>query len=193
MPSPGDVTALLQAWGNRGRGAESALIAAVYADLRRLARRRVRAGPDDSLTASALVHETYLKLIEQRRVRWHNRAQFFAIAARLMRRVVVDHARARAAAKRGGHRAVLDVSALGDLVPQAPAALGDEEILALHHALTRLKRLAARHGALVELRFFGGLSIEEAADVLEISAATAKRDWTFARAWLYRELSESAK
>jgi RNA polymerase sigma factor (TIGR02999 family) len=152
-----------------------------------MARRRLRGRRGDSLTATALVHETYLRLIDQRRIGGQNRAQFFALAARLMRRVLVDHVRTRGALKRGGNDTVVRFdSAL--LTPEGMEASFDLDILALDSALVRLKEFGARHSALVELRFFGGLSIEEAALVLDVSPATAKRDWTLARAWLYREL-----
>ena len=185
-----DLTDLLLAWGRGNAAARSALMEAVYDDLRRLARRRLsgrRAG--DSLTPTTLVHETYLKLIDQKRVRWQNRAQFFALAARLMRRVLIDHMRARTAARRGGGERAVEL----DLDLLACKATGDaplhSEMLALDDALARLKAFGPRHSALVELRFFSGLSIEEAAVVLRVSPATAKRDWALARAWLYRELS----
>jgi RNA polymerase sigma factor (TIGR02999 family) len=190
VPDSGDLTGLLLAWGRGDAAAQSALMAAVYDDLRRMARRRLRAGPSAvSLTATALVHETYLRLIDQKRVRWQNRAQFFALTARLMRRVLVDYLRGRSAAKRGGLDAIvrLDSSLLegDDATREAPL---DLDLLALDAALERMKAFGPRHTALVELRFFGGLSIEEAAMALNVSPATAKRDWTLARAWLYREL-----
>jgi len=190
VPDSGDLTGLLLAWGRGDAAAQSALMAAVYDDLRRMARRRMRAGPSAvSLTATALVHETYLRLIDQKRVRWQNRAQFFALTARLMRRVLVDYLRGRSAAKRGGLDAIvrLDSSLLegDDATREAPL---DLDLLALDAALERMKAFGPRHTALVELRFFGGLSIEEAAMALNVSPATAKRDWTLARAWLYREL-----
>jgi len=190
VPDSGDLTGLLLAWGRGDAAAQSALMAAVYDDLRRMARRRMRAGPSAvSLTATALVHETYLRLIDQKRVRWQNRAQFFALTARLMRRVLVDYLRGRSAAKRRGLDAIvrLDSSLLegDDATREAPL---DLDLLALDAALERMKAFGPRHTALVELRFFGGLSIEEAAMALNVSPATAKRDWTLARAWLYREL-----
>jgi RNA polymerase sigma factor (TIGR02999 family) len=190
VPDSGDLTGLLLAWDRGDAAAQSALMAAVYDDLRRMARRRMRAGPSAvSLTATALVHETYLRLIDQKRVHWQNRAQFFALAARLMRRVLVDYLRGRSAAKRGGLDAIvrLDSSLLeaDDATREAPL---DLDLLALDAALERMKAFGPRHTALVELRFFGGLSIEEAAMALNVSPATAKRDWTLARAWLYREL-----
>lgn len=194
MPDSGDLTGLLLAWGRGDAAAQSALVAAVYDDLRRMARRRMRAGQAGvTLTATALVHETYLRLIDQKRVRWHNRAQFFALAARLMRRVLVDHVRARRAAKRGGHDAVVRLdSSLFEADGANGEAPMDLDVLALDAALARLKAFGPRHSALVELRFFGGLSIEEAAMALNVSPATAKRDWTLVRAWLYRELGGAA-
>ena len=185
-----DLTDLLLAWGRGDAAARSALIEAVYDDLRRVARRRLggrRAGA--SLTPTTLVHETYLKLIDQKRVRWQNRAHFFALAARLMRRVLIDHMRARTAARRGGGERAVELD-LGVLASEAPCDTPlHVDMLALDEALARLKAFGPRHGALVELRFFSGLSIEEAAAVLRVSPATAKRDWALARAWLYRELS----
>jgi RNA polymerase sigma factor (TIGR02999 family) len=167
-------------------------LTAVYDDLRRMARRRLRGGrPGDTLTATALVHETYLRLIDQQRVGWQNRAQFFALAARLMRRVLVDHVRTRGALKRGGNETVVRLDS-DLLVPDGVETPVDLDVLALDSALIRLKEFGPRHSALIELRFFGGLSIEEAALVLEVSPATAKRDWTLARAWLYRELRGAA-
>jgi RNA polymerase sigma factor (TIGR02999 family) len=190
MPDPDALTDLLLAWGRGDADARSVLIGAVYDDLRRVARRRLSGlGPDDTLTPTALVHETYLKLIDQTRVDWRNRAQFFALAARLMQRVLIDHIRAGRAARRGGgNRLVrLDSDLLAPVASSAQPL--DLDVLALHAALARLKEFGPRHSELVELRFFAGLSIEEAAEVLKVSSATAKRDWALARAWLYRELS----
>lgn len=179
-----DVTGMLVAWGQGDQAADSRLIATVYEDLRRVARRRLRAErADHSLAPTALVHEAYLRLVDLRRVRWQNRAQFFAIAARVMRQILVDHARAHAAAKRGGP---------GWKVPLADAvgatAPPEVDLLDLDAALGKLAALDARLGELVVLRFFGGLTVEEAADALGLSPATVKRDWTRARAWLFREL-----
>jgi RNA polymerase sigma factor (TIGR02999 family) len=186
-----DVTALLLAWNGGDEDAGTALMTAVYADLKRMAARRLRSERDGhSLAPTALVHETYLRLVNQTSVQWRNRAQFFALAAQLMRRVLVDHARARDAEKRGGIR----VSVRGDdsslvagepALHQAPLGI---DMLALDRALERLKAVSPRHSGLVEVRFFGGLSVEEAAEVLNVSRATVVRDWAFARAWLYREL-----
>jgi RNA polymerase sigma factor (TIGR02999 family) len=185
-----DVTDLLLAWGRGDPQAESALMDAVYEDLRRMARRRLRAERDcESLDATGLVHEAYLRLVTQERVQWQNRAQFFALAARIMRRVLVDHARARGAAKRGREATTVTLSDAG---PELQTATASDplhvDVLALEAALARLKELGPRHSELIELRYFGGLSIAEAAEVLEVSPATAKRDWALARAWLYREL-----
>ena len=182
-----DVTGLLAAWGNGDQGA-GPLMDAVYGELRRLARgylRRER--PDHSLRPTALVHEAYLKLVDQRRVRWESRAHFFAIAAHLMRRILVDHARAHKAAKRGGGARV----PLLDIDAGAPAP--DVEILALDRALDRLEAIDQRRSQLVELRFFGGLTVDETAAVLAVAPITVKRDWVLARAWLYRELRGQAE
>jgi RNA polymerase sigma factor (TIGR02999 family) len=184
---PPDVTGLLIAWSDGEAAANSRLMEAVYPELRRLARgylRRER--PDHSLAATALVHEAYLKLVDQRRVRWQNRAHFFAIAAHLMRRLLVDHARAHGAMKRGAGRRVplLDIDAGVE-----PA---DIDILALDAALDRLATMDQRQSRLVELRFFGGLTGKEIATVLGVSPITVKRDWALARAWLFRELRGEA-
>jgi RNA polymerase sigma factor (TIGR02999 family) len=175
---------MLVAWGQGDRAADSRLIAVVYEDLRRVARRRLRAErADHSLAPTALVHEAYLRLVDLRRVHWQNRAQFFAIAARVMRQILVDHARAHAAAKRGGPGWKLP---LGDAV--GATAPPDVDLLDLDAALGKLATINPRLGDLVVLRFFGGLTVEEAADALGLSPATVKRDWTRARAWLFREL-----
>ena len=156
---------------------------AVYGELRRLARGYLsRERPNHSLPPTALVHEAYLKLIDQRRVRWQNRAQFYAIAARLMRRILVDHARAHGAAKRGGSSTVPLNEIDGGIDPPSV------DVLALDSALEKLARIDARQSQLVELRFFGGLTTEEAASVLAVAPITVRRDWVLARTWLYREL-----
>ena len=183
MARESDVTGLLVAWGQGDRAADSRLMATVYEDLRRVARRRLRSErADHSLAPTALVHEAYVRLVDLRRVRWQNRAQFFAIAARLMRRILVDHARGHAAAKRGVAWKVPLSDHVGTTMPR------DVDLLDLDGALERLATLDPRLGDLVVLRFFGGLTVEEAADVLARSPATVKRDWTRARAWLFREL-----
>jgi RNA polymerase sigma factor (TIGR02999 family) len=161
---------------------------AVYEDLRRVAQRRLGAERGDhTLAPTALVHEAYLRLIDMRRVRWQNRAQFFAIAARLMRQILVDHARAHAAAKRGG--AAWKVPLTGNRAAIGPR---DVSLLDLDAALEKLAAADARLSELVVLRFFGGLTVEEAADVTGTSPATVKRDWSRARAWLLRELKGTA-
>jgi RNA polymerase sigma factor (TIGR02999 family) len=184
VPHKDDVTGLLVAWGQGDRAADSRLIAVVYQDLRRVARRRLRAErADHSLAPTALVHEAYLRLVDLRRLRWQNRAQFFAIAARLMRQILVDHARAHVAAKRGGPR--WKVPLADDLAGTMPR---DVDLLDLDAALGKLATIDSRLGDLVVLRFFGGLTVEEAAEGLGMSPATVKRDWSRARAWLFREL-----
>ena len=180
-----DVTAWLVAWGKGDPAADSRLMEAVYTDLRRVARRRLRAERGDhSLTPTALVHEAYLRLVDLRRLRWQNRVQFFAIAARQMRRVLVDHARGHAALKRGG--AACKVS-LSDHVAVTPPR--DVDLLDLEGALNKLGTISERLTDLVVMRFFAGLTIEETATVVHSSPATVKRDWIRARAWLFRELS----
>jgi RNA polymerase sigma factor (TIGR02999 family) len=179
-----DVTGLLVAWTNGDKGAHARLVEAVYGELRRLARGYLqRERRDHSLRPTALVHEAYLKLVDQRRAQWHNRTQFFAIAAHLMRRILVDHARAHLALKRGaGARVPLD-----DV--DAASAPRDLDVLSLDAALARLSERYPRQGQLVELRFFGGLTVEEIAAVLGIAPITVKRDWALAKAWLFREIN----
>ena len=184
-PRP-DLTGLLQAWNEGDPEAMNELMPLVYAELHRLARANLRGErADHTLQATALVNEAYVRLVGQTRVKWQNRAQFFGTAAQFMRRILVDHARDRLSAKRGGGapRVQLDEALL------ATSERGID-LLALDAALERLERLDARQGRLVVLRFFGGLTIEEAASVLNISPATAKREWTTARIWLRRELAE---
>jgi len=164
------------------------LIAAVYAELHRQAGRAMRHEADDhTLQTTALVHEAYIRLVDQRRVEWRNRAHFFGVAAQLMRRILVDHARRRHAGKRGSgqrHVSLDDV----DVAPEASTAPGGLDVLALDELLDRLTAMDESQARIVELRYFGGLSIEETAEVMEISPATVKREWTIARAWLRREL-----
>ena len=188
MAQAQDVTGLLVAWSGGEAAASGRLLDAVYAELRRLARgylRRER--PDHSLPPTALVHEAYLKLVDQRRVRWQNRAHFFAIAAHVMRRLLVDHARAHGAVKRGAGVTVplQDIDAGADPL--------DIDVLALDAALDRLAAIDQRQSRLVELRFFGGLTGEEIATVLGVAPITVKRDWALARAWLFRELRGEAR
>jgi RNA polymerase sigma factor (TIGR02999 family) len=180
-----DVTALLLAWSEGDQAAGSRLIEAVYDELRRVAKRHLRGERDHSLAPTALVHEAYLKLVDQRRVRWQNRAHFFGIAAQLMRRILVDHARARAAAKRGR-----DLTVCLDAVDAATPPF-DVDILALDAVLDKLGALDARQGKLVELRFFAGFTVEEIARALDVAPITVKRDWAHARAWLFHELQQA--
>jgi RNA polymerase sigma factor (TIGR02999 family) len=185
--TPSDVTQLLVAWGAGDAAAAERLVPAVYAELRRQAARAMRReGCENTLQTTALVHEAYLRLVDQRRVVWRSRAHFFGVAAQLMRRILVDHARGRHAAKRGGG---LQQLALVDADAAIPAAAEvGVEVIALHEALERLAALDPAQARLVELRYFGGLSIEETADALDVSPATVKREWAIARAWLRREL-----
>ncbi len=183
--SPGEITLLLVKVRNGDREAESALVPLVYDELRRLARRYMRhERPDHTLQSTALVHEAYLKLIEQRETAWQNRAHFFGVASQLMRRILMDHARTKLAKKRGGSQQKIS---LDDAVAFSPAQ--SEQFLAVDEALDRLSQLNPRQGRIVELRFFGGLTDEEVAEVLAISTRTVKRDWSVARAWLFRELN----
>ena len=181
------VTQLLIAWSEGRREALDRLIPLVYDDLRRVAAvymRRERAG--HSMQPTALVHEAYVRLVDLRQVQWRNRAYFFAVAAGLMRRILVDHARAHRAKKRGGEFERVT------LVDDNVAADGRREldVLALHESLERLAAFDPRQERIVELRYFGGLTIEETAEVLVISAATVVREWTIAKAWLRTDLSD---
>jgi RNA polymerase sigma factor (TIGR02999 family) len=184
VTSPHDVTRLLADWSNGDQQALDKLTPLVYEELRRLARRYLRRErPGHTLQSTALVHEAYLKLVDQQNVRWQNRAHFFAIAAQLIRRILVDHARARRTLKRGAEVQKLSLD-------EAVAAAGSRELdlVALDDALEGLAKIDPRQSRLVELRFFAGLSIEETAEVLNMSPATVKRDWASAKAWLYREV-----
>jgi RNA polymerase sigma factor (TIGR02999 family) len=178
------VSKLLLNWGQGDQGAREALIPLVYDELRRLARRYLRRErPDHTLQSAALVNEAYLRLIRQDQPQWQNRAHFFGVAAQLMRHILVDHARNRAAAKRGAGapRLTLDPDVA---LPQAR----DVDLVALDDVLNQLAALDPQQSRLVELRFFGGLSIEETSVVLGVSPATVKREWATARAWLQREM-----
>jgi RNA polymerase sigma-70 factor (ECF subfamily) len=184
-PTDSDVTTLLSAVSQGDPGAMDRLLPAIYGELKHLAAAQLRRERDEhTLGATALVHEAYLKLIGQRRVDWQSRAHFFGIAAQSMRRILVDHARQRAAGKRSKDQQV----ALDEAAPIA-ADTDSDDVLAVHEALDRLAALDARQARLVELRYFGGFTVDEAADLLEISPATAHRDWAVARAWLQRELA----
>jgi RNA polymerase sigma-70 factor, ECF subfamily len=181
-----DVTRLLVDWSNGDQAALDKLLPLVNDELRRLARRYMRReSPGHTLQTSALVNEAYLRLIDQKKVRWQNRAHFYGIAAQLMRRILIDHARSHHYAKRGGGvlKVSLDEAAA---VTEAPAA----ELLAVDEALEKLTAMDARKGRIVELRFFGGLSLEETAEVMGISSPTVQREWRSAKAWLRRMLTE---
>jgi RNA polymerase sigma factor (TIGR02999 family) len=188
LPPP-DVTGLLLSWSGGDRSAAERLLPAIYADLHRQAKRAMRReGEEHTLQATALVHEAYLRLVDQRRVEWRNRAHFFGIAAQAMRRVLVDHARGRLAAKRGGGMKQLTLGGADEAAANPDDGV---EVLALHEALERLAQLDPDQARLVELRYFGGLNIAETAEALGVSPATVKREWAVARAWLRRELATS--
>ena len=182
-----EVTALLEQYTNGNREVLDELLPLVYNELRRLAHSYLRRERKDlTLQTTALVHEAYLKLIDQRSVNFQNRAQFFALSAQAMRRILLDNARRHLAAKRGKGEKIL--------LEDAPeiSVETDENLIALDMALRELEQFDAKQSKIIELRYFGGLTIEETAEVLKISPATVKREWTFARAWLYQKLSGSA-
>lgn len=184
-PSPTEVTQLLVAWSNGDSSARDALMPLVHDELRRLAHRYMgRERGNHTLQTSALVNEAYLRLIDQKDVHWQNRAHFFGIAARIMRRILVDYARKRGFAKRGGNLQPVTLDEAMIVSPERAA-----EVVALDDALNCLAELDQRKSQIIELRFFGGLSIEETAEVLGVSAGTVMRDWTFAKAWLRREIT----
>ncbi len=184
-PSPQQVTQLLVAWGDGDQAALDELTPLVYEELRRLAHRCMsRERPGHTLQTSALVNEAYLRLVDQKDIHWQNRAHFFGIAARLMRQVLVDYARKRGYAKRGGDARQVPLDEA--LIVSAERAA---DVVALDDALKSLTEIDPRQGQIVELRFFGGLSIEETAAVLAVSPGTVMRDWTLAKAWLRREMA----
>jgi RNA polymerase sigma factor (TIGR02999 family) len=183
--NPKEITQLLSRFSAGDRGVEDQILALVYKDLRRLARHYLaQERRDHTLQATALVHEAYMRISQQNGVKWENRAHFFAVAARAMRRILIDHARGVKAEKRGGHKVSLE-SAL--LYSDAQSV----ELLALDEALTRLATWDPRQAQVVEMKFFAGLSVEEIAQVLNIGVRTVKRDWSLARAWLYGELTNA--
>lgn len=192
LPS-NQTTRLLVAWSQGDQQALDALMPLVYDELRRVARRSLRRERQDhTLQSAALVNEAYLRMIDQKHAQWQNRAQFFGIAAQMMRRILVDHARRRSAQKRGAGDTALSLNEeLGIIPPHAPRPLPQVDLLALDVALHALEEKDPRQSRLVELRFFAGLSIEEAAEVLSVSPATVKREWAIAKAWLYREIAGS--
>ena len=185
--SANEVTQLLVSWGKGDQQSLESLIPLVYDELRRQARRYLRRErPDHTLQSSALVHEVYVRLIDQRQANWHNRSQFFGVAAQLMRRILVDHARSRGAVKRGA-----GVTKLAIAEEVAAIEMQNVDLIALDTSLTKLEQIDPQQCRIVELRFFSGFSIEDTADALSISPATVKRDWAMAKAWLYREISGS--
>lgn len=184
----GDVTRLLKAWTAGDATARERLIPLVYNELHNLARYyRRQAGSAETLQTTALVNEAYMRLVGIQGVDWRDRVHFFAVSAQLMRRILVDSARAHGAIKRGGHAALVqDLNP--DQVP-APESVRAAELIELDDALTSLSQLDPRRARVVELRVFGGLTVEEAAQVLELSPQSVRRDWTLAKAWLLREMS----
>jgi RNA polymerase sigma factor (TIGR02999 family) len=185
---PGVISGLLRAWGNGDLRARDHLLPLVYVELRRCAASYLRRErPDHTLQPTALVHETYLRLARQDRIAWKNRAQFFGVAAQMMRRILVDHARERRAAKRPG--AALRVALSDRIAARDP----DCEILLLDEALQELTLLDSRQGQIVEMRYFAGMSEREIAEVLSVSRSTVTREWQTARAWLYRRMTRTAE
>ena len=186
--SPNEVTQLLVAWANGNEAALEQLMPIVYEELHRLAHRYMRREhPGHTLQTTALVNEAYFRLVDQKHMQWQNRAHFFAISAQLMRRILVDHARSHQYAKRGGdaHKVSLDG---GAVIAQEQAA----DLISLDDALRSLAAIDERKSKIVELRFFGGLNVEETAEALKISPRTVMREWTMAKAWLYRTISHEA-
>ncbi len=187
QPTSHQITQLLLRWSSGDTAAREELVPLVYNQLRRIARQCLAGQPHNhTLQSTALVHEAYLRLVDHTSVRWDNRVHFFAVAAQLMRRILVDHARRKRAKKRGGDAVTLLIS--------EPIASGSCELdlIALDDALNKLAALDERQCRLVEMRFFGGLSIEETSRLLDISPATVKREWTTARAWLSEAISKEA-
>jgi RNA polymerase sigma factor (TIGR02999 family) len=183
-PSPNEITQQLIAWSNGDTAALENLIPAVYQELRRMADRCLRGeNSEHSLQPTALVHEAYLRLIDQTRVEWHNRAHFFGVAAQMMRRILIDHAKAKHRAKRGGAARKLSLEEIANYTHERAS-----ELVALDEALQMLAEMDERKSRIVELRYFGGLTVEETAQVLGVSDKTVMRDWNLAKAWLYQQL-----
>jgi RNA polymerase sigma factor (TIGR02999 family) len=187
VPESREVTRLLADWQNGDQRALNRLMPLVYQELRHIAARHLRSErPGHTLQTTALVHEAYLRLVDETRIHWQGRAHFFAVAAMLIRNILVDYARSQKAAKRGGDAGKLPLEeAFAIPVDNAPA------ILAVDDALQALAKIDPQQSRIVELRFFAGLTIEETAEVLAISPSTVKRDWILAKAWIYRALSQS--
>lgn len=187
LPSPNDVTQLLVAWADGDQTARDHLMPLVYTELHRLAHRHIKKErPGHTLQTSALVNEAYLRLVDQRDVQWQSRAHFFGIAAQMMRHILVDYARKRQFAKRGGK--ALQVSLNEELIVTKQRSA---DVVCLDEALTELATIDERKSRVVELKFFGGCTIEETAEVLGVSPGTVMRDWTLAKAWLRRTMSKS--
>jgi RNA polymerase sigma-70 factor, ECF subfamily len=183
-----EVSVLLRAWAQGDETARDQLAARVYEELHRIARRYRKDERARTLQTTALVNEVYLRLLDPKTAAWEHRAQFFAISAQMMRRILVDAARARGAAKRGGGVVRVNVDEVAVLSPES-----DASIVALHDALDALAQIAPRQAQVVELRYFGGLSVAETAEAMQVSERTVMRDWDFARAWLARELNKAHK
>jgi RNA polymerase sigma factor (TIGR02999 family) len=189
-PSPSDITRILREWQAGSREALDRLMPIVYNELKTLAARQLaHEWRHDRLQTTVLVNEAYVKIFGQRQVDWQNRGHFFAIAAQIMRRIVVDHARRQLREKHGGGAVAVE---LNDAIP-TPEPVDAVDALALDRALQKLEQLDPEQGRIVELRFFAGLTVEETAAVLGVSPATVKREWVIAKSWLYRELSGSDK
>lgn len=185
MKSAHGVTQLLERWNSGDRAALNELVPLVYGELHRLAKNFFRRRPNQTLQPTALINEVYLRLVGQQGTNWQGRAHFFGVAAKTMRNLLVDHARLQKASKRGGSQLRLS---LADV--EQPNREAEVDCLALDEALKKLAELNPQYGQVVELRYFGGLTIEETAEVMSISHATVERDWKFARVWLKRELSK---
>ena len=185
-PSPADVTSLLNKLAAGDQEAAAQLVPLVYEELRHLAARRLRhERPGHTLQATALVHEAYMKLVAQRDAKWQNRTQFFAVASQVMRRILVDYARGQHRIRRGGKQQKVS---LDDVLLVSPNRT--EEVLAVNESLLRLEKFDFRQGRIVELRYFGGLTVDEAAGILGVSSKTVMREWKIAKAWLYGDLKE---
>lgn len=188
-PVPEDVTGLLQDWSDGDQGAMDKLSPLVYNELRRLARRYLRQErPNHTLQSTALVHEAYLRLVDRKNANFKNRAHFFAVASQLIRRILVDYARARRTTKRGGGQPRLSF----DEAVSFPAAQRDVDLRELDDALNSLAEIDPQKARIVEMRFFGGLSVEAVAEVLEMSPRTVRRHWRVAKAWLHKEITKGA-
>jgi len=184
--SPGDVTSLLNKMADGDQEAAAQLVPLVYNELRQIAARCLqRERENHTLQATALVHEAYIKLTAQRSARWQNRAQFFALAAQAMRRILVDYARTQQRIRRGGKQQKVTLDEALVVSPDRT-----EELIAVHESLSRLEKLDPRQSHIVELRYFGGLTVEEVAEVLGVSSKTVRREWNSAKAWLYGDLKD---